>query len=699
MRTFLPFLILAAWTALALTAAAPSIVGGDSPELTAAAHHLGIAHSPGYPLYSILGKSAQLLPIGDMAFRMTFLSICAHAGAFWVLLGLFRKWQTTEGSEDGSLPLALAMTLLLLGGTLTFRQVLSPEVLAVHFLLMSLLLSCLLFPTTRTLGAAAFLGGLGLAHHHLVLLVAPALLWTFRGHLRNPKLLAYSFTWGLLGLSVNLLLPLRAAQEPLVAWGSPTHWDQFLFVLTRGQYGGNIASGAFLDGFSDLYLFLAAFLRETRGFGPAFLVLGAWKARRSIPSGYWIGLAGLWILHPFLIRTPYDPQNNSINEAFLPAALLWTMPLVLKGAEAVLAALPRFRTALLAALIVLAAGSAFFSARSNDTSRNLAVTDIAVNILKQLPRGSALYSDGDAITFPLAYLILVQGKRPDLAVFDRTGGLFTDLYHILDHRRDGHLPIHEMLLTERTYELRQKPPAAYYTEIDRIPGRAVSMTGLLFQVAEGDAVIREAPWESFREPRIEPFHDFLSRETAARQGLFRASHLLAAGDPQGAKRELQEAKRLAHDNSRVLVNAGVAENGQGWVDEAARTFETACRISPRFELAWYDRGFAEDTRGRTQAALECFERAVELAPDNPDFRNRLAFQYYKSGRLSDAQREWEAVLRLAPGYAEVYRNLASLQQMQRPDLAAGLFRQYLRLAPNAPERPSIEKWLSERQKQ
>src|SRR5579863_10148146 len=78
------------WIALGLLAAAPGIVGGDSPELTAAAFHLGPAHAPGYPLFITLGHLFQFLPVGTIAFRMTFFSIIAQAAAFLVLAGTLK---------------------------------------------------------------------------------------------------------------------------------------------------------------------------------------------------------------------------------------------------------------------------------------------------------------------------------------------------------------------------------------------------------------------------------------------------------------------------------------------------------------------------------------------------------------------------------------------------------------------------------
>ena len=54
---------------------------GDSGELVAAVHTLGIPHPSGYPLYVLLGKLFSMaLPIGSIAFRMSlFSAVCAAA--------------------------------------------------------------------------------------------------------------------------------------------------------------------------------------------------------------------------------------------------------------------------------------------------------------------------------------------------------------------------------------------------------------------------------------------------------------------------------------------------------------------------------------------------------------------------------------------------------------------------------------------
>lgn len=84
----------------------PGICAGDSGELTSAVFFLGNAHSPGYPLYCIVGKFfMNMLPfIGRAVYRLNFFSAFGGAltvaGLFLVLIKLFnRVWQQKEEEE------------------------------------------------------------------------------------------------------------------------------------------------------------------------------------------------------------------------------------------------------------------------------------------------------------------------------------------------------------------------------------------------------------------------------------------------------------------------------------------------------------------------------------------------------------------------------------------------------------------------
>src|SRR5262252_9296796 len=65
--------------------AARDIVVGDSPELTMAAVTLGVAHPPGYPLFTMLSHLFSFLPVGPVPFRVNLFSVVCNALAVGVV--------------------------------------------------------------------------------------------------------------------------------------------------------------------------------------------------------------------------------------------------------------------------------------------------------------------------------------------------------------------------------------------------------------------------------------------------------------------------------------------------------------------------------------------------------------------------------------------------------------------------------------
>jgi hypothetical protein len=76
---------------------APSLIAGDSGELTTEIYQMGSLHPPGYPLYGILGKIFTFIPVGDIAYRVNLYVAVSGAMAIFMfylvmikLLGLNR---------------------------------------------------------------------------------------------------------------------------------------------------------------------------------------------------------------------------------------------------------------------------------------------------------------------------------------------------------------------------------------------------------------------------------------------------------------------------------------------------------------------------------------------------------------------------------------------------------------------------------
>src|SRR5262245_59888791 len=66
---------------LYLVTAARDIVLGDTPELITAVLSLGVAHSPGYPLFTMLGYLFGRLPLGPLPFRVDMMAVVCATGA------------------------------------------------------------------------------------------------------------------------------------------------------------------------------------------------------------------------------------------------------------------------------------------------------------------------------------------------------------------------------------------------------------------------------------------------------------------------------------------------------------------------------------------------------------------------------------------------------------------------------------------
>src|ERR1700736_2375526 len=166
--------------------AARDIVVGDTPELITAAATLGVAHPPGYPLFTMLGHLFSLLPFVSIPFRVNLLAATCHALTVSVIF--FTALRLTRSH----LPAALA-ALVLMMNTIFWRWSLVSEVFPLNNLLASILIYLLVTWHEQQerfglLIAAFFVAGLALTNHQTIVLMAPAfcfVLWQRRAALRR----------------------------------------------------------------------------------------------------------------------------------------------------------------------------------------------------------------------------------------------------------------------------------------------------------------------------------------------------------------------------------------------------------------------------------------------------------------------------------------------------------------------------------
>lgn len=215
----------------------PTVFWYDSAEYTAASLTLGIAHPPGYPLYTMLGYAfSRLFPHPD-AYAINLMSAFFMSIAIGLFFQILRVLSLSKQ--------AAIFGCLLLGTTgLIWSQSIVAEVytlaLAANFLILWLLLKSHYSERKVYWLWAAFVGGLSFGLHYSVATCGIGFLILFFKKAKPPKelirkILLSLFFFGL-GLTNLVYLPLRAAMHPAVDTFKPESFQRWIWMLSGGYY-------------------------------------------------------------------------------------------------------------------------------------------------------------------------------------------------------------------------------------------------------------------------------------------------------------------------------------------------------------------------------------------------------------------------------------------------------------------------------
>lgn len=227
----------------------------DGGEFVAASINLGIAHPPGQPLSSLIGRLFAMIPLGPLALRIALGSAVLAAFATGALYRAIETTVRSLGVTDTwtAVPLALGTTWCIAGSYGWWFQAVRPEVYALQAALTCLILERAIafeaaWPTRdfRPLITAAWTGGLALSNHHLlafliIFALIPTAVRVVRGHGWRP--IAAAAAACLLGLSTYAYLPLRAAASPQPNLGDPSSLGRFFWVVSARTFQKNVGSG------------------------------------------------------------------------------------------------------------------------------------------------------------------------------------------------------------------------------------------------------------------------------------------------------------------------------------------------------------------------------------------------------------------------------------------------------------------------
>jgi len=215
----------------------PSVGAGDSGELILAAHSLGIPHPPGYPLWLLLARCADLLPWGTVALRVNALSALLSA----IAVGLFYHLAARSGLNRWG---RIAAALVFGGSTLLWDSAVQAEVYSLATVLfLALALAAIRARSARSAGVRAdaiffLLAGMALLAHQTLLFPALALaVWVLLRR-PSPARCLGAVGWALAGFSIVFLLPVRSGAHPWLDWGHDRNLASLWDNLLRRNYGG-----------------------------------------------------------------------------------------------------------------------------------------------------------------------------------------------------------------------------------------------------------------------------------------------------------------------------------------------------------------------------------------------------------------------------------------------------------------------------
>lgn len=603
---------------------APDVPVGDGGELITAARLLGVAHPPGYPLYTLAGNIALHLPLRPAVTMNLLLALFGAAAAAL----LFRAaWRVTGSSLAGLFAAALVALAPTFHGESTAAEVYAPALFL--FLLAPTLL---LGSGARSRTGGAYAAGLGAAHHPIGLFYLPflALLAVRKDAAPRGRVLGVSALLFVLSLTVIVYLPIRARSETALRWGNPSTFAGAVAHTLRLDYGDlpgvtkEKGAGAAYGG--ELRRGARVIVDETGVAAPALALLGLvilLRRARSLAALLAAAMAAGFFGVLAMIDFAPGAESLSSNRIFLLPVVVMIAGAAAVGLAAVAKA-SRLRAAmplLVALLLATRLGGAYPGERRGDHVAG----DLARAYLAPLPANASLRVDEGKLLTALLYEQQAEGVRTDVRIEAPKG----------------------------VWRPAPGPPGPlFFAGYDVAGGTPVTPQGLaLYAAPPGKSLLWRDEWDriALRAPPPDRIGS-MAREVLFGFYLRYARNLAAAGREERAREELGKASAYADRAEEGALQLARGYHQAGLPEEALAIFRAVADADP---ADWKSRLFVGailGEEGRDAEARAAFEEVVRIAPERPEGHLYLAGLLLNAGDREGAAREAAAGARLAPNH-------------------------------------------------
>lgn len=440
---------------------ARTIYWGDGIELSTVCDTLGIAHPTGYPLFTLAGYFfCRMIPQNPglaTNIMCAFFGSLAVFGFFFTLdeaLKLLPAGRFLDHAHRMMIAFAGSLTL---GFTATFwHHCTLTEVYTLH-ILFSAGLTWLFLKYIRTGSVRYFLvffgaWGLSFTNHMLSLTLLPMaivaiIFLMFRKETSEQKpgrkavpILAAVILFAV-GLLPYLYLPLRAAANPELNWGNPSTLENFLWLVSGGDFkkyqllsqtaGQSFTLETFIMHSSftiqrmmnwsvmEFFPFPDLFKEAKIGALLAMIILSVWGMILLIKRNLYIfaGLAGLTLLGIVMCLVYNIVDIEPYFLSFLPALLIFMTVAFSDLLHRIETSLSGRKIYYLPAILLFIPVMALTGHFSNlDKSENRDAYLYGEQILDHAPENAMILTITDNDIFPLWYQQKALDKRPDVTI-------------------------------------------------------------------------------------------------------------------------------------------------------------------------------------------------------------------------------------------------------------------------------------------
>jgi tetratricopeptide (TPR) repeat protein len=653
----------------------PTVHVGDSGELAWAASSLGIAHQPGYPLWTLCGRVAVIVSSAAPIVALNVSSALFAAGAAALL-----AWTLATLTGRVAVSAGIALAFALSRGV--WSQATITEVYSLNALMFAGVAAAAAAARSRPglIVLSGYLLGLGAANHPLVLAAGPAVAWVALGHLRTHpegavrRLLA-AFALFVAGLSAYLYLPVRWSAGPEMVWGGVRSVSELWDHLTRAQYGGLGEAAAHTSFAVRLRVFggLLAASAPAPVLILALLGVGvALRTERGTASFVLLLFLATGPLVAAAVRFEDTFLDRSVASVYFGPAVASTFLAAGLGAAALDGSLRarlagQGRVAPLATALLALLPPLFLAQRNAaacDRSRSTLGRIWAETVLSELPAHARLYASGDNAVFLLAYFQRVAGLRPDVTLADQTLNLFLEAYgedFAAMSRVDRKAKARDREV-ELAFAQREIPVfSTDELDLDAFGGCRLVPAGLVSQLLRPGEPPAPVQHRLLEPPPTDP-DEYLEAHLAGVAFYREGRWLSREGRAEEADARLRLAAEVGARLAPLLRNLGLEHLLLGDTATAERRFLDSLALDPNNEDALYNMAILCARSGRVQESIEWFDRIIERGTEYAEVWLNRGIELVLAGRLQEAEESAAKALELEPDFDPAHRLIEAVRR-------------------------------------